>query len=84
MKRIRAEGLVALERAAGNGLVDRRFFLSQTALAGASAGAFGWLTSGSAQAEPLSVPVRGGCGAGPIQSTQRTRLWRSVCTDTAP
>ena len=56
MKRIRAEGLVALERAAGNGLVDRRFFLSQTALAGASAGAFGWLTSGSAQAEPLSVP----------------------------
>ena len=56
MKRIRAEGLVALERAAGNGLVDRRFFLSQAALAGASAGAFGWLTSGSAQAEPLSVP----------------------------
>ena len=54
MKRIRTEGLVALERAAGNGLVDRRFFLSQTASAGAS----GWLAKGSAQAKPLSVPRR--------------------------
>jgi len=55
MKRISTEGLAARERAAGNGLVDRRFFLSRATRAGASAGAFGWLTKGSAQAEPLSV-----------------------------
>lgn len=47
-----------VEFAAGNGLVDRRFFLSRGALLGGAAGsgAFALVAAASAEAEPLPVP----------------------------